>query len=58
MVKAGDKIKILWMNGEPKYCGREGVVRLVDDMGQIHGSWGGLALIPGEDEFIITEKAN
>ena len=28
------------------------VVR-IDDMGQLHGSWGGLAVIPGEDIFTI-----
>lgn len=53
MVKVGDKIRIEYMSGEPNYCGREGVVRAIDDMGQLHGSWGGLAVIPGEDIFTI-----
>ena len=56
MVKVGDYIRIDWMSGEPNYCGREGRVRSIDDMGQIHGSWGGLALIPGEDSFHVIEE--
>ena len=55
MLKVGDKVRIIYMNGEPSYCGREGIVRSIDDMGQIHGSWGGLAIIPGEDEYEIIE---
>ena len=30
---------------------------LIDSMDQIHGSWGGLALIPGEDDFIVIGRA-
>lgn len=55
MLKVGDKVRIIYMNGEPQYSGREGVVRSIDDMGQAHGSWGGLAIIPGEDEYEILE---
>ena len=56
MVEVGDKIRIDYMEGEPRYSGREGIVRSIDDMGQIHGSWGGLAVIPGSDSFTIIEK--
>ena len=57
MVEVGDKIRIIYMKGEPQYSGAEGVVRSIDSMGQLHGSWGGLAVIPGEDSFeIITKK--
>lgn len=56
-VNVGDTIRIIEMQGEPQYTGREGVVRSIDDMGQLHGSWGGLAIIPGEDQFeLITRK--
>jgi len=56
-VNVGDTIRIIEMQGEPQYAGREGVVRSIDDMGQLHGSWGGLAVIPGEDQFeLITRK--
>lgn len=54
-VKIGDTIRIIYMNGEPQYSGKVGVVRHIDDIGQIHGSWGGCALIQGEDDFEIIE---
>ena len=57
-VKVGDKIHITLMVGEPQYTDKEGIVTKVDDMGQIHGTWGGCALIPNEDEFKIIEKAS
>lgn len=50
-VKVGDKIYIEWMDGEPQYAGRTGIVKHIDDMGQIHGTWGGCALIPGQDSY-------
>lgn len=56
-VNVGDTIRIIEMQGEPQYTGREGVVRSIDDAGQLWGSWGGLAVIPGEDRFeLITRK--
>lgn len=58
-VKIGDRIRIVKMSGEPQYAGKEGYVELIDDAGQIHGSWGGCALIPEKDEFeIIGESKN
>ena len=51
----GDTIRIIEMQGEPQYSGRTGVIRSIDDMGQLHGSWGGLAVIPGEDRFEIVD---
>lgn len=47
----GDEIRILRMEGEPQYEGKTGTVELIDDAGQIHGTWGGCALIPGVDSF-------
>ena len=41
-----DTIKIIKMDGEPQYTNREGVVTHIDDAGQIHGTWGGCAVIP------------
>jgi hypothetical protein len=55
MVKVGDKIRIIYMKDEPNYTGKEGVVTHIDDIGQIHGTWGGCALIPGVDLFEIIE---
>lgn len=48
-VYTGRMIEIVRMEGEPKYTGRRGVVELVDDMGQLHGTWGGLAVDPNVD---------
>lgn len=56
----GDKILIIEMdnfNGTDKavtnYNGRFGVVEDIDSIGQLHGTWGGLAIIPGLDKFEI-----
>lgn len=53
-VKPGDIIHIYRMIGEPQYTGREGTVRHIDDIDQIHGTWGGLALT-FDDDWIIME---
>ena len=50
-VKVGDTIRIIEMNGEPQYTGKVGVVEHIDSMGQIHGTWGGCAIIPELDKF-------
>ena len=52
-VNVGDKIRIIYMDGEPQYSGKEGIVGLIDDAGQIHGSWGGCALIEGIDQYEV-----
>lgn len=49
----GKKIRIIEMEGEPNYSGRVGIVEMVDDMGQLHGSWGGLAVMPDADKFEV-----
>lgn len=56
--KVGDTIKIIEMKGEPNYTGRTGVIKFIDSMGQLHGTWGGLAIVPEEDkiEVISTKK--
>ena len=51
----GDKIRILYMDGEPQYAGREGIVQHIDDAGQIHGTWGGCAIIPDTDSYEVIE---
>ena len=42
------------MEGESPYNGREGVVTSIDDIGQLHGTWGGCAIIPDIDSFEIV----
>lgn len=64
-VKVGDTIKILWVDDcgydivVDSYIGREGVVQFIDSIGQLHGTWGGLAIIPGTDKFkVINNNEN
>ena len=57
VVKVGDTIKIIHMKDEPGYDGTIGVVDLIDDAGQLHGTWGGLAVIPELDEFEVIENS-
>ena len=56
MVKVSDKIRIILKDKEPQYDGKTGIVEHIDDAGQIHGSWGGCALIPDVDEYEIVEE--
>jgi len=53
--KINDKIRIINMDSEPNYNGKEGIITSIDDANQLHGTWGGCALIPGLDEFIVIE---
>lgn len=58
-VKPGDKLRIIYMKGEPQYIGKEGYVRVIDDAKQIHGSWGACAIIPSVDKYeVISEDKN
>lgn len=34
--------------------GKTGTVTSIDSIGQLHGTWGGLAIIPEVDEFSIV----
>ena len=56
-VKIGDTIKIIKMEGEPQYTDRECVITHIDDASQIHGTWGGCAIISKVDKFIIFKRA-
>lgn len=51
----GKKIRIIAMDGEPQYDGKEGVCTEVDDIGQLHGTWGGCAIVPEVDEFKVLD---
>ena len=52
----GQTIEILNMEGEPHYTGKIGVVEYVDDIGQLHGTWGGLAVNPDIDSFRVVKS--
>lgn len=55
MYKAGMRIRIIDMAGEPQYSGKEGEILRIDSIGQLHGTWGGCAVIPGEDSFVVLK---
>lgn len=57
----GKTIRIISLGDEPsKYEGKEGKIEYIDDIGQLHGTWGGLAVIPDVDSFEVIDevKAN
>lgn len=55
----GDTIKIIKLDDPyvTDYPGRTGTVTDIDSMGQLHGTWGGLAVIPEVDLYEIVERA-
>ena len=53
--KVGYRIRIIRMAGEPQYSGREGIITNIDDIGKLHGTWGGCAVILAEAELEILE---
>ena len=55
--KVGDKIRIICMEGEPQYENKEGTIEKIDDAGQLHGTWGSLAIIPEMDRFEIVKES-
>lgn len=62
-VEIGDTILIIRMNDDGgkdlqarMYNGRSGVVDHIDSIGQLHGTWGGLAVIPGVDNYEILRQ--
>lgn len=49
----GKTIKIIEMVGEPQYAGKIGTVSYIDDASQLHGDWGGAALLVGVDTYEV-----
>jgi len=56
MYQVGDVIHINYMADELDYIDREGVITHIDDIGQLHGTWGGLAIIPEVDDFFVKNS--
>ena len=55
----GLKLKIIFLSGEkdPKrYQGKIGIITHVDNYGQLHGTWNGLAVIPEIDKFLVIDE--
>jgi len=55
LAQIGAKVLILEMKSEPNYSGKSGIIEHIDDIGQLHGTWGGCALIPTEDTYFIID---
>lgn len=53
-IKIGDFLRIDLMDGEASYAGRSGNVTIIDSLGDIHGTWGGLALVPAVDLYSLA----
>ena len=53
----GKRVRLIRMeDGQPVQPGTEGVIQMVDGIGQLHVKWDNgrtLALIPEVDEFVI-----
>lgn len=49
-------LEIEYMKDEPQYLGKTGRITEIDSACQIHGTWGGCALIPREDYFIVVGR--
>ena len=55
-MKVGYRILIVYMDGEPEYTGKIGVITHIDDIGQLHGTWGSLAINLDVDKIEILDK--
>lgn len=53
--KIGNHLFILEMSGEQEYQFKCGIITAIDDAKQIHGTWGGCAIIPNKDVFYTWE---
>ena len=56
-IRSGTRIRITKLEDpfDDSYPGREGEVKYIDDIGQLHGTWGFLAVVPESDEFIVLQ---
>ena len=55
-MEVGYRILIVYMDGEPEYTGKIGVITHIDDIGQLHGTWGSLAINLDVDKIEILDK--
>ncbi len=56
MYKVGQTIQIIRMQDEfagDRYNGKTGTIEYIDSLGQLHGTWGGLAIIPEIDTVCV-----
>lgn len=56
--KLGMKVRIIHLEAEDnRYDNKEGVIEYIDGAGQLHGTWGDLAIIPEIDKFEIANNS-
>lgn len=57
MCKVGDRLRIIDMEGEPHYAGKEGTIQYIakDPWGDVFlsGTWGGCNIYPNKDRFEV-----
>lgn len=55
----GDRIRINDLKDirSDDYNGRTGTIEHIDSIGQLHGTWCGLALIPGIDDLSVIKNS-
>ena len=55
----GDRIRIDDLKDirSGDYNGRTGTIEHIDSIGQLHGTWGGLALIAGIDDLSVIKNS-
>lgn len=61
--KIGDRIVIKKLAADPSgddpeardYVGKVGIVESIDDIGQLHGTWGGFGILP-QDEYEVLQE--
>lgn len=49
----GANVLIVEMSKEPNYSEKIGTIVHIDDIGQLRGTWGGCALIPELDIYLV-----
>lgn len=56
IIRPGAHIRIISLDDpyDSSYNGRTGFVKFIDDAGQLHGTWGGLAIIPKQDTIEVV----
>ena len=56
--KVGTLVQIVQLKDEPvaPLYGRTGIVEFIDDAGQIHGTWGSLAILPDVDNWLVLKN--
>lgn len=52
-LKPNDTIRVVHIEGEPRYINKVGTVTHIDDMGMIHMDWGTFSLCADDDVELL-----